>query len=205
MSYLLWCIATAQYIKDLEVSNAPITTVSGMGIDDVNALSQVIHSLGSLKDLWVGDGDMSAECVHQMVRTVLSQSSLRTLLVFVPKSVSPLDYIETISDSLTELTFLTDSSSGGPNPNLPSSQPLSAHICECFSSTKLCDIMKMNTTLKELALIIPLEKNEVYDIIKSLQHNHTLTTLKLSQEYHSHYSSESEQPALDNRIKWLDL
>ena len=130
--------------------------------------------------------------------------------MFAPKSVSPLDYIVNISDSLTELTFLTASSSGGPNPKLPTSQPLSVNTCEqptieTFSSTKLCDIMKMNTTLKELALIIPLEKNEVYDIIKSLQHNHTLTALKLSQEYHSHHFSESEQPALDDRIKWLDL
>ena len=79
---LLQALSQHDRIEYLNVFN------TGMGIDDVNTLSEVIHPLGSLKDLWVGDGDMSTECVHQMVRIVLSHAILSEDTVGVCTQVS---------------------------------------------------------------------------------------------------------------------
>ena len=79
---LLQALSQHDRIEYLNVFN------TGMGIDDVNALSEVIRPLGSLKDLWVGDGDMSTECVHQMVRIVLSHAILSEDTVGVCTQVS---------------------------------------------------------------------------------------------------------------------
>ena len=161
-----------------------------IGRDDVMALSEVVQPSGSLIELRIGsDDDMSAECVQQLVRMVLSPSSLEGVDVWVPSSVSPLNHIETISDSLTRLTFW---SLGASSEQLPTE----------LSCSKLSNILKENTTLKELWLIIPLGNTEVRAIAESLKHNHTLTVLGLSEEYHSQYFSESERQALDHRIKW---
>ena len=60
---------------------------------------------------------MPPECVQQLVRIVLSPSSLMTLGVYVPSSsVSPLNYIETISDNLTSMLFM---SYAAPPEHLP--------------------------------------------------------------------------------------
>ena len=53
--------------------------------------------------------------------------------------------------------------------------------------------------MKELTLHIPLDKDEVHDIIDSLEYNHSLERLELSVRYHSQYFSESERQALDPR------
>ena len=120
---------------------------------------------------------------------VLSPSSLKTLEVWVPSSVSPLDNIETISDGLTWLQFRSE---GASYEQLPTE----------LSCSKLSNILKENTTLKVLELHIPLGNTEVRAIVESLKHNHTLTELWLYEEYHSQYFSESERQALDHRIQW---
>ena len=158
--------------------------------EDVRALFEVVQPSGRLRQLTIGsDEDMSPVCVQQLVRMVLSPSSLDKLQVWVPSSVSPLDNIETISDSLTSLWFWSDSAS---SEQLPTE----------LSCSKLSNILKENATLKELWLHIPLGNTEVRAIVESLKHNHTLTELGLSEEYHSQYFSESEQQALDHRIMW---
>ena len=161
-----------------------------IGRDDVMVLSEVVQPSGSLRELDIGgDKDMSPECVQQLVRMVLSPSSLKTVEVWVPSSVSPLCYIETISDSLTRLVFWS--------PWGPSSEQLPTEL----SCSKLSKILKENTTLKELVLI-PLGNTEARAIVESLKHNCTLTELWLSRRYHSQYFSESERQVLDHRIKW---
>ena len=159
-----------------------------IGRDDVMALSEVVQPSGSLRELTIGSNrDMSPERVQQLVRMVLSPSSLSTLEVYVPVSV--LHYIETISDSLTRLEFW---SPGASSEQLPTE----------LSCSKLSNILKENTTLKELRPFIPLGNTEVRAIVESLKHNHTLTELRLSEEYHSQYFSESERQALDHHIRW---
>ena len=77
-----------------------------IGRDDVMALSEVVQPSGSLRERDIGSfSGMSPECVQQLVRMVLSPSSLKRVEVWVPSSVSPLNYIETISDNLTSLGF----------------------------------------------------------------------------------------------------
>ena len=61
-------------------------------------------------------------------------------------------------------------------------------------------ILRGNTSLKRLTLRIPLDEDEVHDIIDSLKDNNSLERLELSEEYHSQYFSESEKHALDTRI-----
>jgi len=163
---------------------------TGIGTDDVTALCQVAQPSGSLRELTIGrDTDLSPECVQQVVRTMLSLPLLRTLWMFVPSSVSPLDYIETISDNLIGLGFWATGTS---------SKQLSTE----FSCSKFTNILEENKTLKKLEITIPLQNTEVRAIVESLKHNHTIIKLGLHRSRHSQYFSESEQQALDHRIKW---
>ena len=156
-----------------------------IGRDDVMALSEVVKPSGSLKKLFIG---MPPECAQQLVRIVLSPSSLRRVVVYVPSSVSSLDYFETISDNLTCLEFR---SGGASSEQLPTE----------LSCSRLSNILKENTTLKELWLFIPLGNTEVRAIVESVKHNHTLSELWLSRRYHFQFFSESERQAF-NRIGW---
>ena len=181
---LLQALGKHQRVEHLRMSDTVI------GRDDVMALSEVVQPSGSLRELCIGSvDDMSPECVQHLVRMVLSPSSLERVQVWVPSSVSPLDNIETISDNLTRLEFW---SLGTSSEQLPTE----------LSCSKLSNILKENTTLKELRLHIPLGNTEVRAIVESLKRNHTLTELELSRTYHFQYFSESERQALDHRIKW---
>ena len=182
---LLQALGKHQRVEHLMMAGTVI------GRDDVMALSEVVQPSGSLRELTIGSfSDMSSEGVQQLVRMVLSPSSLERVYMQVPSSVSPLNHIETISDSLTSLVFWSQDAS---SEQLPTE----------LSCSKLSNILKDNTTLKVLELDIPLGNTEVRAIVESLKHNHTLTELGLSSEYHSQYFSESERQALDHRIKWL--
>ena len=117
-----------------------------------------------------------------------------TLGVYVPSSsVSPLNYIETISDNLTSMLFM---SYAAPPEHLPWAADL-----ESKGGIRLSNIIKENKILKQLLLHIPLGNTTGRAIIKSLKHNHTLTLLRLSKVYHSQYFSRSELEALDRRIR----
>ena len=97
---LLQALGKHQRVKRLGMEGTVI------GRDDVKALSEVVQPSGSLGELTIDiHEDMSPECVQQLLRMVLTPSSLRTLLVYVPSSVFPSHYIETISDNLTRLEF----------------------------------------------------------------------------------------------------
>ena len=165
---------------------------SGNGMDDIIALSEVVQPSRSLKKLATDIDNMSSECVQQLMRTVFSPSSLRELTVRVPSGVYPLNYIGTISNNLATLEFWS--------PGASSKQP-STELSGKGGIT-LSNILKENTTLKELLLDIPLEKTEVWAIIESLKYNNSITTLELSRKYHFQYLVMSEQQALDHRIVW---
>ena len=186
---LLQALGKHQRVEILEMDHI------GIGRDDVMALSVVIQPSGSLRELEIGSFiDMSPECVHLLVRTALSPSSLREVRLWVPSSLSPLDYVETISDNLITLDFRS--------PGVYYKQ-LSTNLTG-KGGIKLSNILKENTTLKELQLDIPLQNFEVRANIESLKINDTLTELRLSKRYHSQYFSELEQKTLDCRIMWFD-
>ena len=178
---LLQALGKHQRVKRLGMEGTVI------GRDDVKALSEVVQPSGSLEELTIDiHEDMSPECVQQLLRMVLTPSSLRTLLVYVPSSVFPSHYIETISDNLTRLEFRSQTATFEQLP----------------TEFSFSNILKENTTLKELRFDIPLGNTEVRAIVESLKHNHTLTVLWLSRWYHYQYLSDSERQALDHRIRW---
>ena len=173
-----------------------------IGMDDVAALAGLVQPSSSLRELEVGGPGvlhgppLATDVVNQLVRTVLSPSSLNTVTIEGCKY--PLDGIETISDNISSLTFrqLLDL-----KQELNTPCPLTANPSRVKVGTKLSHILRGNTSLKELILYIPLDKDEVRDIIDSLKDNHSLRRLELSWRYHSQYFLWSEQQALDPRVR----
>ena len=154
------------------------------------------------------------------------------LVIWIPLSSSPLDYIDTISDSLTRLHLYTlpVSSSSKSTTRLPpsfssttssssESSPLAsslAHLpppdtsCELTTAnstakcgTKFSHLLRKNETLKTLLLRIPLNEDDFWKILDSLSHSKSLTKLRLSKNFHSQYIRASEAQRLDNRIEML--
>ena len=167
-----------------------------IGMDDVVALAGLVHPSSSLRELEVGSSPrgsgppLATDVVNQLVRTVLSPSSLNTVTIW--DCEYPLDGIETISDNISSLTF---QQYPGESPH-----PSAANPSKVKGGTNLSHILRGNTSLKVLILDIPLDKDEVHDIIDSLKDNHSLERLVLSEFYHSQYFSESERQALDPRL-----
>ena len=161
--------------------------------DDVGALAGLLQSSNNLRELRVGgsySSPLATDVANQLVRTVLSPSSLNR--VGIGGCGYPLDCIETISDNISSLAFYHSRDSKlNTSPRLPTANP-----SKVKGGTKLSHILRWNTSLKRLKLIIPLDKDEVYDIIDSLKDNHSLEWLVLPEEYHSQYFSELEQKAL---------
>ena len=115
------------------------------------------------------------------MKTVFSPSSLNTVEIWGCEY--PLDDIETISVSISYY-------------HPPDLEPLIAYPSRVKGGTKFSHSFRENTSLKVLELDIPLDEDEVQDIIHSLKDNHSLVKLKLSNQYHSKFFSESEQQAL---------
>ena len=58
--------------------------------------------------------------------------------------------------------------------------------------TKLSHVLRENTSLKTLELHIPLDNDEVQDILDSLKDNHSLERLELCEECHSQQSQKNK-------------
>ena len=167
-----------------------------IGMDDVVTLADLVQSSTSLKTLMVGSSahshiPLSSDVEQQLVvKIILSSSSLETVWVRTDL-IHPLDYLDSISDSITYLALV----SVFHKDLIPKSSVAKG-------GTKLSYILRKNTSLKELKLHIPLDKDEVHSILDSLNDNHSLEKLKLSRYYHSQYFSKSEQASilLDPRV-----
>ena len=159
-----------------------------IGMDDIAFLTDLVQSSSNLRELAVGGSEppLATDVANQLLRTVLSPSSLNR--VTIGGWGYPLDGIETISDSISYLAFYYWPR--GSHPSTPNRSRVKG-------GTKLSYILRQNTSLKELLLSIPLDKDEVDDIIDSLKDNHSLERLQL---YASEYFSESERKALDPRV-----
>lgn len=171
--------------------------------DDVVALLDLVQPPSCLRVLSVSskvNADQSAP-QEGLTKSVLSQSSLDTLKIQLTSSdESPLDYIETISASITNLELNSSTSecpTSSPHQPLDQSSTKSSRV---KGGTKLSRILRENTSLKDLKLNIPLDREEVRDIVCSLEDNHSLEKLELSTQYHSKYLSEHETKELDSRI-----
>ena len=168
-----------------------------IGMDHVKALASLLQSSSNLKELAVGGSllqplDLEADVVKQLVKGVLAPSSLKT--VTIRGCFYPLDYIEAISTTISSLTFECFMRLDSLN------MPPRVNPRRVKGGTKLSHILRRNRSLKELKLHIPLDKDEIHDIIDSLKDNRSLERLWLSEEYHSQYFSESEKQAMDTRI-----
>ena len=159
-----------------------------IGMDDVAALAGLVQPSSSLRELVVGGSSLSTLVENQLTRTVLSPSSLNRIEIHDCKY--PLDLIETISASISSLTF--DCSTLASDLNT-SPRPLRANPSRVKGGTKLSCILRENISLKRLILRIPLDIDELHDIIDSLRYNYSLEMLWLSETYHSQYFSESER------------
>lgn len=173
-----------------------------IGIDEVEALSDLIHSSNTLKRLAVGESytrniTFPPEVLKHLMKAVLAPSSLETLYIRTNPSTFPLNHIETISESITTLQFTSfyESSSFLDDDNGACLEQLTIK-----GGTKLSCILRQNFSLKELWLEIALDKEELNDVIQSLEENHTLKRLVLYKRRHSQYLSQLEKHELDSRI-----
>ena len=199
--------ALEKHGKLLELSMYCVT----MGMDDIAAIADVVQPSSSLRNLAVGGGHLTAVVAKQLVRTVLSPSSLN--MVSIVGFEYPLDDMQTISDSISTLAFdyRTELLSSVDLPpyilwsivqEYTPTPRLTANPSGVKGGTKLSHILRENTSLKTLILDIPLDKDELDDIIDSLKDNHSLESLQLSMTFHFHYYSESEKQALDPPVKF---
>ena len=219
------CIPYLHSLKSLDISHNPVgdgslvkmlkalrkhgkletlnITHISICMDDVAALEGLLQSSSSLRVLSVGGPGVSngshrpplaTDVANQLVRTVLSPSSLNTVEIGTIEGCKyPLDGIKTVSDNISNLTL---NIYRHPHQSI-------ADRSRVKGGTKLSRILRENTSLKKLRLTIPLDKDEVHDIIDSLKDNHSLERLELSENSHSQYFSESEQQALDPRVYFI--
>ena len=154
-----------------------------IGMDDVATLADLVQPSSNLRELWVGGRygpPLATDVANQLVRTVLSPSSLNTVKIW--DCEYPLDGIETISNSISHLRFQSVNTSP---------HQLTANPSWVKGGTKLSHILRGNTSLKVLILKIPLDKDEVHDIIDSLKDNHSLERWWVSEEHYFPQDSES--------------
>ena len=197
--------STEKLLKELE-KHQRLKTLNMRSIllneKDISALSAIIIPPSGLKKLYVGNTVMSLKLVESLVRTLLPSSSLETLVICIPPSATPLGYIDSISDTITDLKFspMPTSSNELLLPDTSSKQTKTDLPLEGVS--KLNQILRKNDTLKRLTLYIPMSKSELLAIFESLDNNKSLKQLSLSNQLHSMYFSRSEKEALGNRVWW---
>ena len=168
-----------------------------IGVEDVAALSHIVHPQSSFRELRVGvtRWTLPPEVNKQLVRTVLSPSSLEIVYIFDTGEHEPyvLDYVVSVSDSIASLAFYQ--SHTHKHTNMSSKIP-----SKTKGGTKLSHILRKNTSLRQLALIVPLDKDEVDELVQTLEANHSLEELVFYEMYHAEYFPDAERPALDPRI-----
>ena len=157
-------------------------------VDDVNALMALVESSSCcLRRLYMSlawyalpnDPDLPLESYRKLGRTLLSsRSSLETVYIAnFPPTV--LDYVDDIAENILHLDLRTHRTVD------PSGIKY---------GTKLSQILRMNTSLKGLHVDMTLDKNEVCDILHSLEDNHTLEILEIRENDYVHqgYSLKSD-------------
>lgn len=175
-----------------------------MSLDDVTALSKLVSESKGLKILHVGDSKehlfrrtLSPYIEYHLLMTLLKPSSIKTLRMGLI-DISVLQYMESISDNITKLSFSSTHESKEKQFSL---WLWLLSLGRLKFSTKLSYILRENTSLKELELNIPLDRDEVNDILHALEFNHSLKKLMLSRLYHYFYFPPEVN--LDSRISFV--
>ena len=161
-------------------------------VDAANALVQL-----SLRELNIVSPmamvPSAAEVYQKLGRSLLSSTSLEKLTMH-NFSRTVLDTIDDISDNISTLYlhFHSQSNSSRWSPAYP----------RVKYGTKISHILRRNTSLKELELKVPLDEDEVCDILHSLEDNHTLERLVLVDD---HYISSFEFFLLTRPVSTVSL
>ena len=179
---------------------------TGLGRNDVAALSKFVQASKKLTELTVGDYDMTPECVEDLVRAIFTPSSVQELRVAVPYLVKPLNFVENISSNLITLGFFTTIPPPPSTSALTSPEAVTVDAQRESSSnvesSAFSNALQENDTLESLFLDIPLDKPVVLGIVASLRQNSTITELWLSEHHHYRFFSKPERQELDTRIEW---
>ena len=173
-----------------------------LGLEEVFYLSGLIQSSKYLKRLSVGESytrniTFSPEVLRQIIQVVLSPSSLCSVYIRTNPSTRPLDHIEMISESITTLQFTSFYEIFDEEE---SSLKISREKNTLNGGIKFGNILRKNTSLKELWLELSLNSDELHSVVKSLEENSSLEKLILYRRRHSMYFSEEEQKLLDPRV-----
>ena len=187
-----------------------------IGLEEVSALLGLIHSSKKLKRLCVGESytrniTFPPDVLRQLIKGILSPSSLQSVYIRTNPSTRPLDHIEKISSSITTLQFTSFYEVGSDdedddeerddqqeflsNPDLRSSLKKTAK-----GSTNFGNILRKNRSLKELWLELSLDRDELHCIVHSLEENTSLERLILYRRRHSNYFSQAEREVMDPRV-----
>ena len=174
-----------------------------IGMDEVKALSTFLQSSKHMKRLSVGESytrniTFTPEVLSELIKVVFSISSLESLYIRTNPDTRPLAHIKSISKHITTLQFTSFyevSSSNFDDEHTTSEleQPIN-------SGANFANILRKNTSLKELWLELSLDSDEVRSIVESLKENTYLEKLILYRRRHSQYFSESEIQNMDSRV-----
>ena len=154
---------------------------TNLGPSDIQALPQLIRHNGSLKNLKIGDKDMSPECVALIVQTLLSPSSLEELELW---------WISYTPDNAQMWKLLEN------NTNLTSLKLLNTFIGVNLALPYIAKALHMNGSLKILRLSVKInltqaDKPNIHDFMyhigtdsvkalsEMLKVNNTLTLLEI--------------------------
>ena len=180
-----------------------------LSLGDIQALSQLITPAASLKNLKIGDVEISPECVTLMVETVLSPSSLERVELWwmhcTTKSASKFKLLENNSN-ITSLEFIKSyvglrlavpyvaealhKNKSLKTLGIPSRRPDNVSLRQLFLEVDcsgndvdvktLSTMLEVNDTLTELEIFTPkLTKDDIYTLSNALQKNKTLERLYL--------------------------
>ena len=185
-----------------------------IGLEEAYALSSLIQSSKRLGRLSVGESytrniTFPLDVLSQIVKVVLSPSSLRSVYIRTNPFTRPLDHIEVISESITTLQFTSfyEAFSMMDNEELSPATGAEEEISNnsVKEGLKFCHVIQNNTSLKELWLELSLDREVIHSIVNSLKDNNSLVRLILYRRRHSKYFTDEEIEAMDPRIIMSDF
>ena len=209
---LLQGLKSLQKLQSLNVIN------TGIGCNDIEALSSVISLPGTLKELLIGDETMPPECTRLLANVAFANTSLNSLhlwLIDLEPHLNHLSEMLKVNSNITELEFhgCKIGREGGKvlAKALTTNTTLNTLVVTMFDvptpdqfgtdgALALSEMLKVNQTLQNLEFLFEksLGRNGALGLVNALQHNNTLKTLRLPQQYFS----SAEIQSMDARVKW---
>ena len=147
-----------------------------------------------------------------------SNTSLKELCIEVPLDIDDVhDILHSLEENntlekleLTDHDYTNNYDHWSYRPRRRSLKPMRTELASEYlpaanpsgikGGTRLGNFLRRNTSLKHLKLFFRLDDDEVRDMVESMEDNHTLEVLELSEEYRSLCSSMSIK---EPRISWI--